>query len=465
MRNLDCFFRPSSVAVVGASRNAKKFGHVILKNFMTSGFRGKIYPVNPKADEIFGLKCHKCVADVPEPVDLAVIVVPAELVADVIEDCGRKGVKGAIVISGGFAESGFPEREEALKAAAKKHGIRLIGPNCIGVFDPASGVDTIFNPAYKLNRPSPGPIAFVSQSGAFGAAVLDWANSESIGISKFVSYGNGADVDEVETLDYLGKDDATKAVAVYLEGTRDGRKLLRVAREVIRKTPVVVLKAGKTKQGAAAVASHTGSLAGSAAVYSAAFRQAGIVEAQTMDELFDFTRCLAYQQPTAGDRIAVVTNGGGFGVVAADTMESEGLTPASFSANTAKAIRENMPSYVSLGNPLDIVGDADAERYRVALDAVCRDKGVDGVVVTMLLQTSTLESNVVDVITEAAEEYKKPMVVCAAGGDYTRVHLRVLERAGVPAYPTPERAVKAMAVLVRYGAVKRRNADYGKDAG
>ena len=287
--SLESFFKPKSVAVVGASKQPRKFGHVILKNFVESEFGGRIYPVNPRAENVLGIKAYPSVKEIPDELDLAVIAVPAPLVPSVIDDCLSKDVDAAVIISGGFKETG--EKGAALELEIKKkiigNKLRIIGPNCIGIYDPVNHVDTLFLPRYRLRRPKRGPIAFISQSGAFGSAVLDWATSQEIGISKFISIGNKIDVDEIDLINYLAEDPLTKCITIYVESINRGREFLRAAKEITGSKPLIVLKGGLTKEGATAALSHTGALAGSAKIYEGAFKQAGVIQADTVDELFD----------------------------------------------------------------------------------------------------------------------------------------------------------------------------------
>jgi acetyl coenzyme A synthetase (ADP forming)-like protein len=451
--DLEAFFKPKSVAVVGASREPRKFGHVILKNFIESEFGGRAYPVNPKAENVLGLKAYASVREIPGELDLAIIAVPAPIVPSIVDECLSKGVRACVIISGGFKEVGGEGEKLELDIRKKIQGtaLRVIGPNCIGVYDPANHVDTLFLPRYRLRRPKQGPIAFISQSGAFGSAVLDWAASQDIGISKFISIGNKIDVDEVDLLDYLANDSLTKCITVYIESIGRGRAFLEASSKVTKSKPLIVLKGGVTQEGASAALSHTGSLAGSAKVCEGAFEQAGIIQAQTVEELFDYARALAYQ-PVPIDRksIAIVTNGGGFGVISADEASQVGLTLAKFSPETIIRLREKMPKYSTPRNPLDLVGDADVERYRLALNAVSSDPDVGIILVIVLLQTSFIESDVVDAITESQVTYGKPTIVCTVGGDFTQILVKMLEENRIPSYPSPERAINAINALVRY---------------
>ncbi len=452
-KSINKFFAPKSVAIIGASDNTKKFGHVILKNYMDMGFTGNIYPINPGHDSILGIKCYKSVLDVHDDIDSAVIVVPPKAANDALKDCVKKRIEAVVMITAGYRETGGAGicREQELKSIIKDTDTRVVGPNCIGIYDSFGKIDTLFLPDYKLKRPASGNIAFISQSGAFALSILDWAATEEIGISRFVSYGNRADVDEIELLNYLRDDKKTKAIAVYLEGVRNGRDFLACLKKVAAKKPVVILKAGKSKSGTKAVQSHTGSLAGSYEVFKGAIRQGGAIEAENTEQLFDFCRVLAYQPTAKGQRIAVITNGGGFGVMCADSIEKAGLSLSEFSKDTIENIKSVMPKeYSSVHNPLDLIGDADVRRFEVAINNVLKDRNVDAVIIVTLLQTASLGPEIVDVIASANERSKKPIIVSASGGEYTQLLLRSLEKDSIPAYPSPDRAVSAMKTLIEY---------------
>ncbi len=312
----------------------------------------------------------------------------------------------------------------------------------------------MFLPTYRLKRPKLGSIAFITQSGAFGSAVLDWASSQDIGISKFISIGNKIDVDEVDLLDYLADDPLTTCITVYVESIDRGREFLKTTSKVTEKKPVVVLKGGTTPEGASAALSHTGSLAGAANVYKGAFEQAGAIQATRVDELFDYARALAYQPtPKAKTDVAIITNGGGFGVISTDEASRLGIKLANLNPDTIKMLKEKLPEYAIARNPLDLVGDADADRYRMALNSVSTDANVGIILVIVLPQTSYIESDVVDAITEAQVTYGKPIVVCSIGGDFTRILIEMLEEEHIPTYETPERAVNAINALLTYRRV------------
>jgi len=451
--NLEPFFKPKSVAVIGASREARKFGHVIYKNFIDSEFSGKTFPINPKADNILGFKAYPTLMDVPSDIDLAIIAVPAPIVPSAIDECLSKKVKAAVIISGGFGEIGEKGKQTELEIKKKIEGtgLRVIGPNCIGVFDPLNHVDTLFLPRYRLKRPKEGGIAFISQSGAFGAAILDWAASQEIGISKFISIGNKMDVDEVDLLNYLADDPLTKCITLYVESINHGAEFLKTASRVTDKKPLIVLKGGTTTEGSRAALSHTGSMAGSAKIYKGVIQQAGALQAETVDELFDYARVLAYQPlPKDNKDIAIITNGGGFGVISSDEASRLGLKLANFTPDTLSKLKEKLPDYAVANNPVDLVGDADVERYRFALRTVSSDPNVGIILVIVLMQTSYIESDVVDAITESQVIYGKPTIVCTIGGEFTQILVRMLEDDHIPPYITPERAVNAINALVKY---------------
>lgn len=454
MKGLDCFFGPESVAVIGASRDRKKIGYCVLKE-MRKRYKGRLYPVNPNAESILGLKCYPSVKDI-RGVDLAVITLPCKAVPGVLRECVEKGVEAVVIITSGYSETGEAgrRREEELRRIIRGSKTRIIGVNCLGIYDAYSGVDMLFLPESKLKRPGKGGISFITQSGAFGSTILDLISFEGIGISKFVSYGNQTDVKENELLEYLDKDRKTRVIVAYIEGVSDGRRFMEVAGKAVKSTPIVVFKAGKTEMGSRAASSHTGSLAGAYRIYDAAFRQAGVLEAVSVEEMFDLAKVLEFLTPPKGDRIAVVTNGGGFGVIISDSVIGNGMRLAGFTENSRRELRGVLPDYANIHNPLDLIGDADKGRYEKALDILIRDPNVDGIIVIPLLQTVSLEPGVIDVIAEVRRKTKKPIIACATGGSYTRRHLARLERRGVPAYISPERAASAMKALVCYGRVR-----------
>lgn len=451
---LEAFFLPSSVAVIGASRDPEKLGYAVLANLKNGGFPGALYPVNPKADEILGLRAYPTVLDIPDPVDLAVIVIPYPLVPAALEQCGQKGVPAAVVISAGFREAGREglERELELVQIARRYGIRIIGPNCLGVID----THTPLNATFAAGMPPGGPIAFMSQSGALGTAVLDIALAGRIGFSRFVSLGNKADVNEVDLLEAWEDDPESRVILAYIEGLPDGQRFIEVARRVTRKKPVVAVKSGVTRSGARAVSSHTGSLAGSEAAYHAAFRQAGVIRAESMEHLFDLALAFAYQPLPRGDRVAIVTNAGGPGILATDALEHAGLQLARFTPQTIQDLMADLPSAASAANPVDVLGDALADRYEHALRLVLADPGVDAVIIIVTPQAMTQIEETAHVVGRVAREADKPILGCFMGESRISAGVAVLQQYGIPNYPFPERAAAALAAMVAYQAERER---------
>jgi acetyl coenzyme A synthetase (ADP forming)-like protein len=445
---MDKFFNPSSVAVIGVSRDPNKVGHVIFRNLLDAGYSGKIYPVNPNAEAILNQKVYPSVKDIPEIVDLAVVAVPAEVVPKVMQECGKKKIKNLIVISSGFAEIGEQKLEDRLVKLVKKYKMRMIGPNCLGTFDGFSRFDSLFLPRYRLKRPKEGGISFICQSGAVGSAILDLATTQGFGFSKFVSYGNASDIDETDLLEYVGSDPNTSVVCMYIEGVKDGRKFLDVARKISKKKPIIVIKGGITEEGNKAVISHTGALAGSAEIYSGVFKQAGVIQASSLEEMFDFAKMLEKSITPKGDRVQIITNGGGYGVLSTDAMIKNNLKLAELSKETVKNLKKVFPKRVLIGNPMDLVGDATTERYKMAIDATMADENVDVLLVIILYQTPLVTTDIVDVIIEANRMHQKPIVVVSTGGEFTEVLRKNLEDNGVPTYTYPESAVKSIRALV-----------------
>ena len=455
--SLDCFFTPQSIAVAGASRNPQKLGYVLLDNLLRARFKGPVYPVNPNAESVLGLAAYAHVDAIPGPVDLAVLAVPAAAVPQVIDECARKGVRAAVVITAGFRETGAEgaARERELVERARAGGMRILGPNSVGVINSFGNL----NATFAETAPFSYEVAVISQSGAIATAILDWARAIGVGFSKFVSLGNMADVNEIDLLEYLADDPQTRLIVGYLEGFTDGRRFMEVARALTPKKPLVVMKVGRTVFGQRAVLSHTGSLASSDAVVDAAFRQAGVIRAYTMDELFDYTLAFSYLRPPAGNRIAIVTNAGGPGVMAADAMARYGLMLATLSAVSADRLAEGLPAAAASDNPIDVLGDAPSERYQFAIQVALDDPNVDGVIVLLTPQAVTEPERTSRVITHLARMHEKPIMGVYMGGDAVARGRLMLDASHVPAYHYPERAVRAMAALERYGRYLREMAE------
>ncbi|VVC04439.1 Acetate--CoA ligase [ADP-forming] [Candidatus Bilamarchaeum dharawalense] len=449
IQNLKFVFAPRTVAIVGASATANKIGNVIIRNFLDARFQGDIFPINPKYTELFGLKCYQKVSDVPGTIDCVIIATPAETVPMIVEDCVKKKVGGVIVLSGGFEEVNRTDLAQKIAEIAKKNNLPIIGPNCLGVYNPYTKVDSIFLPRYKLERPKAGGIAFVTQSGAVGSTVMDLAAFYGIGISKFISYGNATVLDESDYLEYLMHDKDTKTIILYLEGAKDGRKLLQTMKKVNKIKPIIALKAGKGVGGQAAARSHTGNIAGSYLAYNAAFKQAKVTEADGIIEVFDFVKIFDQTKPK-GNRIAVLTNGGGIGVLTTDYIESEGLSLAKFSDETKKELAKILPSYGTVANPLDLVADAGVEAYEKAIDVMMNDPNIDALIVIVLTQTPPIDERIIHVLTKASDDKRKPIATISIGGTYTEVYRKILESKGVPSYNSPRAAVKAIERLITY---------------
>jgi len=455
VHEFDNFFRPNSVAVIGATPSSGKIGNIIIENLFSEGYQGKVYFVNPKYKEILGMPCYPSVLDCPEVPDMAVIVVPAKLVPGVLEEAGQKGVRCVTIISAGFSE-GDEEgkaRERQVVDIAKNHNIRVIGPNSLGVISPHHNM----NASFARTTPVKGQIAFFSQSGAFCTAAIEYSISELLGFSAFVSTGNKADIDDADLVSYFADDPNTKCIAAYMEATRKGQELFKALERASLKKPIVILKAGRTKRGAKAANSHTGALAGSDAAFDAVFKQTGVYRARTMFELFDASQALANQPPLTGDGLAIVTNAGGMGVIATDYAEEMGLELAELSASTLEEIGKVCPPTWSWGNPIDIIGDADTARYADVLKIVGQAPEVKGILVIAARQAATNLFELAKWISITSKLSGKPTVTCFAGIEDPESE-RFLDGRGIPVMPVPERAITALhALTVRGQFLSKKN--------
>jgi len=458
MAGLDFLFAPSSVAVIGASRYAGKVGYSVFKNIVTSNFPGKVYPINPSSEEILGHKAYKSILDVNDNIDLAIVTVPAELVLQVAEECGQKKVKGMIVISAGFKESGHrgAELERALVEKAKEYNFRILGPNCLGFID----TFTPINASFASRSPLRGNIGFASQSGAILTGVLDWSLEEGIGFSKFISLGNKSDLNEVDTIEALASDFHTKVILLYLEGVENGVKFFEVAKRASRIKPIVVLKSGVSSAGARAASSHTGALAGSDKAYSTAFNQIGILRAHSIEELFDYGITFSLQNIPKTNAVAIITNAGGPGIIATDKCEEEGLPLARFAPETIEKLRSNLPKEASIYNPVDILGDAQEDRYRFALETVLSDSNVGHVLIILTPQAMTRPQKIAEVIVEVSKRHREKAVVASfIGGESVREASKTLMNNNLPCFNFPERGVKAIAGLVKFAEFIKKEPD------
>jgi acyl-CoA synthetase (NDP forming) len=433
VNDLKHFFQPASVAVIGASENPEKLGHEIVKNLLGGGFSGPVYPINPKSERILGLDCFKNVKDIPGPVDLAVLIIPAPFVAGAIRDCGTKGVKSAIIITGGFSEAG-PEGEKLQKAlvqTALEHGIRLIGPNCQGINNPYHHLCASWPLLERQGR-----VAVISQSGTVGAAMMDWFSIEELGVSSFVSMGNRVDVDESDLIEYFNNDPATRVIALYLEGVKRPTRF-RSALETTKK-PIVILKSGRTPRGKIAAESHTKSLAGADAIYTVLFRHHGICQAETIEEFFDFAKAWAYLAAPAGNRILFITTSGGAAILATDTAEREGIETSPLPETLAEELEGIIPVHAIRANPLDLTGDADAEMFQEVIHRARNYYDTLGIIFGDPIRNAS------QVVTPGGNE----LIVFLGGAEVEREERIKMHRKGIPVFPTPERGMKALAQLL-----------------
>jgi acetyltransferase len=444
VRDLDLFFKPKSVAVVGATPSPGKIGNIVIENLFGDGYPGKIFMINPNYQEILGMKCYPTILDCPEVPDMTVIVVPAKIVPDVLEQAGQKGTKAVTIISAGFSEGDAEgkERERLSLEIAKKYGMRIIGPNSLGVISPHHKL----NASFARMAPLAGSIAFFSQSGAFCTAAIEYSVGEMLGFSAFVSSGNKADADDADFVSYFAKDPRTKCIAAYMESTRKGPELFRALDKASRRKPIVILKSGRSARGAKAASSHTGALAGSDASFDAVFKQTGVYRAKTMFELFDAAQALSGQPPMVGEGVAIVTNAGGMGVIATDCASDLDLTLADLSDETLQAIGKVCPPTWSWGNPIDIIGDADTARYSSVLEIVGQAPEVKGILVIAARQAATNLFQIAKWISITSKLSGKPTVACFAGIEDPESE-RFLDGNGIPVMPVPERAITALHAL------------------
>ncbi len=447
--NLNSVFYPKSIAIIGASTHVGTVGNSVLKNLAEQGFSGKIYPVNPKADLLYGLKCYKDIAEITDDIEMAIIAIPAAAVPDVLEQCGKKGVKALIIISAGFKEVGLHELEDKVRDICIKYDMALIGPNCLGVINP----EIRMNASFAVNVPDMGDVAFISQSGALCTAVLDYAQFLGIGFSKFVSIGNKACIGELELLKYLAEDDKTKVIAMYIEQLKDARSIIEAAQKITRgpnPKPIIAIKAGKTSAGAAASASHTGALSGDDASYQALFEQSGIIRAKRVQELFEFAQVFSDNKLPNGKNVAIITNAGGPGVLTTDEAITSGLALAKLSETTAKKLAEILPPAANRTNPIDVLGDAQADRYKATLDVVAKDEGVDGILVILTPQAMTQIEETAKAITEVRKNTDKPIAVSFMGQKTVASAVDYMKQFNVSTMAFPEPAAKAMATLMKF---------------
>jgi acetyltransferase len=416
MNELDNFFAPKSVAVVGVSEDPGKLGSIIFNNLLDAGFKGELYPINPKYQELFWHKSYANISDIEGDVDLAVIVVPSKFVAAVMEDAGRKGVKSAIIITAGFKEIGAEGKklEDEMLEIAKKYGIRIIGPNCLGIIAPEKGV----NASFAASTPKPGNIAFLSQSGAYCTAILDMAIPTNLGFSHFVSFGNKSDIDEIDMLKMLSEDKDVKVIGAYLEEVKFGQEFIQTIHNAKVRKPTIILKAGQTEEAKKAIVSHTGAIAGSIQTFKTAMKQSGIIEANSLRDLFNLMMAFSWSKLPKGDRVAVVTNAGGPGIVATDLIIGSGMKMAEVSPESLEKLAKALPPTANLHNPVDVIGDALADRYQAAVQTMAEDDNVDAIVIIITPQLITQIEETAKIIINAIKVYNKPIIPILLGDKY-----------------------------------------------
>ncbi|MFH1404404.1 MAG: acetate--CoA ligase alpha subunit [Candidatus Altiarchaeota archaeon] len=448
-KGLEEVFSPETIAVIGASNEEGSVGYSLMANMLGHGFKGTVYPVNIKHGSIQGVHAYKSVKDIPTKVDLAVIATPAKTVPTILEECGESGVRSAVIISAGFKEAGEDGRklEEEVKRIATKYEIRIVGPNCLGVINPRLRL----NASFAISMPLEGSIAFISQSGALCSSIIDWANKRGIGFSYFVSIGSMLDVDYGDLIDYFGRDPKTRSIVIYMESVRNAKKFMSAAGGFARQKPIVIVKSGRFEEGRKAVVSHTGAIAGSDDVYTAAFKRAGVVRVNEIDELFDISDKLARGRLPNGPMMAIITNAGGPGVMATDKIIELNGRLAGLSGDTISRLDKKLPPAWSRSNPIDVLGDAGPDRYKSALEECVKNKDIDGIVVIYTPQAGTDPDKIARSVAEVWKDSDKPITACWMGGDTVEDARKYLRDKNISVYPTPEKAVTPLILGYEYG--------------
>ncbi len=451
MDRLDAIFAPETIAVIGASTQKGKVGHDIFANILFGGFTGTLYPVNPKAKSVLSVKCYTSIANIPDPIDLGMIILPPKAALNAVKDCIAKGVKGIVIVSAGFKEVGGEgaQIEKEIKTLCANAKVRLVGPNCLGVINPSPKVS--LNASFSARMPTAGNVSFISQSGALCTAVLDYAADKGFGFSKFISIGNKADVDELDLLRYYHNDPDTDVVMIYMEElSRGAEEFISEIREMTsgtNPTHVIVIKSGSSDAGARAAASHTGALAGSDALYDAIFTMSGILRCVTVNQLFDYAQAFAANKYPTGDKIAIITNAGGPGIIATDMSEQSGLKLAKFSDETIKELKRHLPSTANFHNPVDIIGDAAKDRYENTLSTVLSDRGVDAALIILTPQSMTDVIGTAEAIVNIARNSIKPIVCSFMGVVDVSDGVKLLQKHKIPVYQFPESAARSLGAL------------------
>ncbi len=449
---METLFNPPSVAIVGATEKPGSLPGIILRNIIDMGFKGRIYPVNPKYQNVFGLRCFPSLLDISDAVALTVIAIPAQFVVDTMKQQAQKKIQYSIIISAGFREMGAEgiEMEEKIKKISIENNIRILGPNCLGILDNYTNFTTSFLPWERVSKPQKGSLSILSQSGAFAIALLDLATQEGLGIAKMVNYGNRMDIGESTLLPFLADDVHTKVIAIYMESVDNGRKFLEVAKECSRKKPIVALKVGKVAAGIAAAKSHTGAIAGRYEIYRAAFLKSGIIETNGLEEFIDGVKALLMQIPPKGNRILIVTNGGGFGVIVADHCSANGLEVPPPSDRLKEKLRSKFSRFYVVNNPIDLTGSAcDEDYYNALTTCMVESNEYDAAIIIPLMAPKGMTEKVVALISDIMKLSGKPSVICTVGGPFTIKVKQLFEECNFPVYPSPERSVKAMSTLLK----------------
>jgi acetyl coenzyme A synthetase (ADP forming)-like protein len=444
---LEKLFKPSSIAVIGASSVPGKIGYMVLDHLVSQGYKGKIIPVNPKADEIFGLKCYKELSRYRREIDLSVITVPTEYVKNAVIASVEAGAGALVVITAGFKEvdKAGAELEKEIVEICRKNNVRMLGPNVLGIINTHHSM----NASFDFHQIKKGNISVISQSGAICGAIIRWADLKQIGLAKVISIGNKADISEIDLLEALADDEDTRVIVGYLESIADGKDFIRAAEKVTQKKPVIIFKAGTSSAGMKAASSHTGSLAGADVAYGAAFRRSGVIRAETFEQLYDYATAFSMQPAPKGKSVAIITNAGGLGVICADAVENSGLKVAQLAHQTATALKKKLPNAASVGNPIDVLGDADQERYKIAVKTAMEADSVDAVAALLTVQDLTRGLEIAQVIAECTNGVK-PLLACFMGGKDAIPALEELVTSNLPDYPSPERMVNALKAMYDY---------------
>lgn len=448
MKDISFFFNPKSIAIIGASPVYGKLSHAIINSLKNIGFQGNIYPVNPKYKSVDSLTCYKSITDIKDDIDITVICVPSSEVIGTMDGIVKKGVKGAVIISAGFKEIGKDGAilEEKLKKMVMETGIRIIGPNCLGIFDNICKLDTFFILSDRIKRPPVGGLSILSQSGSFAGTIMDTLSEEGLGVAKIINYGNRVDVGESDCLEYIANDDSTTAVGLYMESVDNGKRFVEAARRCVDKKPVFAIKVGKHEGGASATRSHTGAIAGRYEIYRAAFKKAGIIEVKGYSEFLNACRILSMCKPMNGKRVLIITDGGGMGASIADVCNDMGLEISAPSSIVKDMLASKLPPFCAVANPIDLTGSVTDDDYIMVLREAMKE--YDMAIVMVLWGPPGLTDNLVNKLKKVADDLKKPIIICSPGGEYTKNKNRLFEEAGLPVFSTPEDAVNAAALLV-----------------